>query len=108
MRLARAYSRHISVLGQVLQIRRARSTPTPSLGKKVAGGWFRQFPSAIHAVSVSSCIVSPRLSALHEALNRPLRFPTEKSVDPGNWTLRPSVRFPENPDIVPPEPTDDQ
>ena len=69
---------HARSCGQVLQIRRARSTPTPSLGKKIAGGWFRQVPSAIHAVSVSSYIVSPRLSALDEALNRPLRFPTEK------------------------------
>ena len=39
--------------GSVAQILRARSTPTPSLGKKIAGGLSRQSPSAIHRVSVS-------------------------------------------------------
>src|SRR5262249_11113451 len=59
IRLRRAYSRHGALTGQVVQIRRARSTPTPSLGKNTAGGWLRQLPSAIHPVSVSSYIVSP-------------------------------------------------
>ena len=48
-------------------IRRARAVVSllrPALGKKTAGGWLRQLPSAIQPVSVSSCIVSPRLSAL--------------------------------------------
>ena len=38
MRCSRAYSRHGAVTGQVAQILRALSTPTPSLGKNVAGG----------------------------------------------------------------------
>ena len=38
MRCSRAYSRHGSDTGQPLQILRALSTPTPSLGKNVAGG----------------------------------------------------------------------
>ena len=38
MRCSRAYSRHGSLTGQPAQILRALSTPTPSLGKNVAGG----------------------------------------------------------------------
>ena len=39
--------------GSSPQIRLATSTPTPSLGKKVAGGCSRQLPMAIQSVSVS-------------------------------------------------------
>src|SRR2546427_482442 len=46
MWLRRAYSRHGSRTGQEAQMRRAASTPTPSLGKKMAGGSFRQLPAA--------------------------------------------------------------
>ena len=45
--------------GQLAQILRARSTPTPSLGKKIAGGLSRQSPSAIHNVSVSIRSINP-------------------------------------------------
>ena len=38
MRWSRAYSRHCVGTGQSVQILRARSTPTPSLGKNTAGG----------------------------------------------------------------------
>jgi hypothetical protein len=43
----------VSITGQPAQILRALSTPTPSLGKNVAGGYIRQEPSAIHAVAES-------------------------------------------------------
>src|ERR687891_353512 len=52
MRLTRACSRHCSFTGQVAQIRRAISTPTPSLGKNVLGGSWAQLPRAIHSVSM--------------------------------------------------------
>src|SRR5918993_682519 len=58
MRLTRACSRHGSLTGQVAQIRRATSTPTPSLGKNVLGDSRAQLPLAIH--SVSMCPPVPR------------------------------------------------
>src|SRR5690606_24944094 len=59
MRWVSAYSRHGSFTGQVAQILRARSTPTPSLGKKAEGGWSRQLPWAIHTVALSSNSTGP-------------------------------------------------
>ena len=44
MRWASANSRHGSLTGQSAQIRRATSTPTPSLGKNSAGGLSLQVP----------------------------------------------------------------
>src|SRR5262245_33274578 len=54
MRLVRAYSRHDWRTGQSAQMRRATSTPTPSLGKKVDGAISLHRPHAIHSVSIKS------------------------------------------------------
>jgi TatA/E family protein of Tat protein translocase len=60
IRLYRAYSRQGALTGQSAQMRRAISTPTPSLGKKVSGGNSRHLPSAIQFVStVSRSSVNP-------------------------------------------------
>src|SRR5437016_10312756 len=53
MRLSRAYSRHGALTGQSAQMRRAISTPTPSLGKKTEGGMSWHLPAVIHSVSIS-------------------------------------------------------
>ncbi len=52
MRWASAYSRHGSCEGQVRQIFLAFSTPTPSLGKNLLGGYSLQAPSAIQFLSI--------------------------------------------------------
>jgi hypothetical protein len=57
MWFSKAYSRHCAVTLQVAQILRARSTPTPSLGKNVLGGYARHAPWAIHDSVVSSFMV---------------------------------------------------
>lgn len=51
MRFNSAYSRHGPLTTQSLQMRRATSTPTPSLGKKIDGSSIRHLPSDIHSVS---------------------------------------------------------
>ncbi len=43
----------LAATGHVAQMRLATSTPTPSLGKKVEGGWSLQLPSFIQGVGVS-------------------------------------------------------
>jgi hypothetical protein len=48
---------------QVAQMRLARSTPTPSLGKNNEGGWSRHEPSAIQSVSVSIRSICPPSTA---------------------------------------------
>src|SRR5438046_2018321 len=53
-RFRSAYSRQGACTGQVAQMRRANSTPTPSLGKNVDGGWSRQFPWPIQLVLIGS------------------------------------------------------
>src|SRR4051812_28385188 len=49
MPLRSAYSRQCAFTGHSAQMRRAISTPTPSLGKKVEGGLSRHTPFAIHS-----------------------------------------------------------
>src|SRR3954451_821005 len=57
MRCINAYSRQGVRSEQVSQMRFATSTPTPSLGKKVAGGSRRQLPRAIHSLSMYASVV---------------------------------------------------
>lgn len=49
-----AYSKQGCFTGQSTQIRRATSTPTPSLGKNVSGGTSQHLPRAIHEVSTGT------------------------------------------------------
>src|SRR4029077_9894103 len=84
MRWSRAYSRHAVATGQPAQILRALSTPTPSLGKNVAGGYRRQLPSALHAVAASSVWGGGTIGSMFIAA-APCRDrttgPTSKGVD---------------------------
>src|SRR5262245_42573558 len=60
MRCSRACSRQSLFTGQLAQILRALSTPTPSLGKNVDGAYIRHSPSAIHPVVESGSGVRGR------------------------------------------------
>src|SRR5579875_185996 len=64
-----AYSRHGPFTGHSAQYRRATSTPTPSLGKKISGGRSRQRPRTIQEVSISTSIsASPQEPAWPQVL----------------------------------------
>src|SRR5579875_3334930 len=91
-----AYSRQGALTGQSAQIRRASSTPTPSLGKKVSGGKSRHLPSAIHELSITTSIdLVPRRS------QPGTEFPSRRRTGQKNRSLacveRPLLR-PEEPD----------
>src|SRR3954464_668851 len=92
MRFVRAYSRHGAVTGQVWQIRRAWSTPTPSLGKNTEGGWLRQLPRSIQALSVVASSISSPSSVRRRSVLRLLLVP-DHSYGSGLHARRPPSQF---------------
>jgi hypothetical protein len=63
-----AYSRHGDFTGQSAQMRRAISTPTPSLGKNLSGGSSLHFPRDIHELSIAdNCYRSVALNQRESA-----------------------------------------
>src|SRR5436853_1905063 len=119
MPLRRAYSRQAALTGQSAQMRRAISTPTPSLGKNTEGGSVRHRPLAIHgsvmrrlpprvpsphlngqgdgdgSLSLTTSQASPDDASLddratREPLERRLRWQRRSSTRRGLWTKPPS------------------
>ena len=81
-----AYSRQGACTGQVAQMRRATSTPTPSLGKNVDGGWSRQFPWPIQLVLIGSRPSSlPHLSTGACGEWFPVRGTEEQTIPDRRW-----------------------
>src|SRR3954454_7828782 len=92
IRFVRAYSRHGAVTGHVWQIRRAWSTPTPSLGKNTEGGWLRQLPRFIQALSVVASSISSPSSVRRRSVLRLLLVP-DHSYGSGLHARRPPSQF---------------
>src|SRR5580658_7812014 len=91
MRLTRAYSKHASATGQSAQMRWASWTPSPSLGKNMAGETSRHRPSLIHSASMGRSL---RRDRAYPCVLRRKRFGLGFDRCPRRGTSRAAVTAP--------------